>query len=374
MNTTIVVTTIFAPQFLASYLASICTAKMKSVVRVVIVPDRNTPMSVAEAASEARRKGFCVDCPSLESQEAFLMSIGLPLDFIPFNSDNRRNVGFLMAIESGCDVLISIDDDNYCPSECDFVREHQVVGSAISAPLLTSSDQWANICTLLSGSTDDLFPRGFPYSAQRMTRTTVLEPHPSPITVTMNAGLWLDDPDVDAVHRLCRRPKINSFKGPSVILGPDVWSPINTQNTSMTRDVALTYYYVRMGHPLQGLRIDRYGDILSGYLTQKCVKHLGQAIRVGTPIVEHRRTPHNLFKDLYHELAGMVIIEDFLPWLIDQQLEGNNCLDAYASLAARIEDDVETFRGFVWDDGGREFLRATAQAMKTWIAAVRRWA
>ncbi len=72
------------------------------------------------------------------------------------------------------------------------------------------------------------------------------------------------------------------------------------------------YYYLRMGFPIKGLRIDRYGDILSGYFVQKCIRHLGDAVRIGDPVCKHIRTRHNLFKNLYHELAGMVLIEDLV--------------------------------------------------------------
>jgi hypothetical protein len=184
--------------------------------------------------------------------------------------------------------------------------------------------------------------------------------------------LWLDEPDVDAVSRLCRRPKIHGFTKQNVLLGPDVWSPINTQNTALSRDAALTYYYVRMGFALRGLSIDRFGDILSGYLTQKCVKHLGQAVRFGTPIVNHNRTPHNLFKDLYHELAGIVLLEEFVPWLRDVPLSGSSYLDTYECLAERICEAAPQFTGFIYDDGGRQFLRQAAECMQTWSGIVRR--
>jgi hypothetical protein len=191
--------------------------------------------------------------------------------------------------------------------------------------------------------------------------------------VAINAGLWLDDPDVDAIYRLCRRAKGTSFNGESVVLGADTWSPVNTQNTSLSREAALTYYYVKMGYPLKGLTIDRFGDILSGYLSQKCMKHLGYAVRLGDPVVDHRRTVHNLFKDLYHELAGIVLIEELLPWLKEVKLSGSTPLDVYASLSSELAANAERFRGFIWDDGGREFLIDTARNMQTWIKAVRRF-
>jgi hypothetical protein len=374
-RTAIVVTTIFEPAFLAGYLKNLRAAERDATSRIYIIADRKTPPTVAGAAEAARREGFDVRCPGLNEQAAFLKSIGVPDDFVPWNTDNRRNVGFLMALSDGADVLISIDDDNFVRPESDFVTEHQVVGAACKDPIVRTSDGWFNLCDQLAGwDNGQVFARGFPYFAQQAARETMTSPADPSLRIAMNAGLWLDDPDVDAIYRLCRRPNGTSFRGTSVVLGPTTWSPINTQNTALTREAALCYYYVRMGFPLQGLRIDRFGDILSGYLTQKIVKHLGQGVRVGTPIVDHHRTQHNLFKDLYHELAGIVLIEEFVPWLIEARLDGRSSLDAYASLAAQMADVADKFRGFIWDDGGREFLKETAALMQTWIGCVRRWA
>ena len=372
-RTAIVVTTIFEPAFVGGYLKNLRAAGRDAATTIYIIADRKTPETVAQAAERARREGFDVRCPALDEQTRFLESIGAPADFVPWNTDNRRNIGFLMALADGADVLISIDDDNFCRSETDYVGAHQVVGAACSDPVVRSSDGWFNICDQLGGwETGQVFARGFPYFAQRAEReTSIVEADPE-LPIAINAGLWLDDPDVDAIYRLCRRPNGKTFRGDSVVLGADVWSPINTQNTALTREAALCYYYVRMGFPLQGLKIDRFGDILSGYLTQKVVKHLGQGVRIGSPVVDHHRTQHNLFKDLYHELAGIVLIEEFVPWLMEARLEGGTSLEAYASLASQMADAAEQFRGFIWDDGGREFLRETAALMQTWIEIVQR--
>ncbi len=370
-KTSIVVTTIFEPAFLEGYLSEIDAAQQRENVAMYVIIDKKTPATVAAACAAARARGFQIHCPTLSEQEAYLNKLGLPNEFIPWNTDNRRNIGYLMAIESGSDVLISIDDDNYTLAESGFITGHQVVGQPATEPVVSTSDGWFNICNLLDGWSDgEIFARGFPYYAQRQSRNLSMSTADAPLVVAMNAGLWLDEPDVDAVYRLCRRAKGKVFTGPNVVLSPATWSPVNTQNTALMREAALTYYYVKMGFPLKGLTIDRFGDILSGYLTQKCIKHLGYGVRLGTPVVDHRRTPHNLFKDLYHELAGIVLIEEFIPWLIEVNLEGSTPLAAYSSLAAQMHAAAEQFKGFIWDDGGRDFLRQTASNMETWIKVV----
>jgi hypothetical protein len=188
--------------------------------------------------------------------------------------------------------------------------------------------------------------------------------------VAVNAGLWLADPDVDAITRLALAPTVQRATGTSVILGPDTWSPVNTQNTSLMHEAIPAYYFVRMGFDLRGMKVDRFGDIFSGFFVQKCAKHLGHALRIGTPVVEHRRSSHNLFKDLQEELAAVVLLEELLPWLRDIKLSGRDYQSTYHSLADALDEQAQSFRGYIWDDGGREFLVETARCMRTWLGAI----
>jgi hypothetical protein len=65
-----------------------------------------------------------IDCPTPQEQESSLRNVGFPADLIPYESDNRRNVGYLMALTQPIDFLISIDDDNLCPAEEVFFATH----------------------------------------------------------------------------------------------------------------------------------------------------------------------------------------------------------------------------------------------------------
>lgn len=365
----IVVTTIFEPRFLDGYVANLRRFGHEDADIIVII-DRKTPASVAARCEDHRRGGMSVLCPTLDEQEAFLARFPSMAGRIPYNTDNRRNVGFLMALDRGVDVLISIDDDNFVLDDVDFAGEHLVTGRTAGLEPVESSDRWFNICSLLHSSTkDEIFPRGFPYFARRNERGIRRQPAGA-ARVAINAGLWLSDPDVDAMTRLTQAPRIASAEPHSIRLGDGTWTPINTQNTSIARDAIAAYYYVKMGFSLRGLQIDRYGDILSGYLLAKCVKSRGEAIRIGSPIADHRRTPHNLFKDLYHELAGMVLLDDLLPWLVELKIEGGSYRELYASLAGALEEKAPSMTGFVWDDGGRDFLVETAGHMRAWLEAV----
>lgn len=377
MKTDIVVTTVFEPEWLQGYLNNIEAHGWSQDVTIRIICDKKTPASVRHAAANAVKQGYRVDCPELEEQVAYLAKLGLDESFIPWNTDNRRNIGFLKAIESGCDYLISIDDDNLCPlpGEEDFVSTHlKVLKGQINkeSHRLAHGKSWFNICELLESQVrDPIFARGYPYSArgpgEAAGLSEISRESDIPETIAINAGLWLDEPDVDAISRIAQRPKIQSATGTNVVLAPETWSPINTQNTALIQAALPAYYYIKMGFPLGGMSIDRFGDILSGYFIQKCAKHLGHGICFGAPVAQHARSPHNLFKDLYHELAGIVIIEELLPWLQEVKIEGDSYKEAYASLADAILQKSDEFKGFVWDSGGREFLNETGGLMNRWL-------
>ncbi len=373
------VTTIYEPSFLSDYLANLARFGHRDDTVIYVVIDRKTPPSVAVAAAEAAHSGFQVRCPDLAEQQEFLSRLGVPADFIPWNSDNRRNMGFLSALADGCTALISIDDDNFCRPDADFVGTHLEALRPRDERAPRDGERrleghgWFNPCAMLRYGRDDrVFPRGFPYAA-RGTEITVGASTGAATSnaVAINAGLWLGDPDVDAITRMALAPRATAFDPPSLLLGADVWMPIDSQNTALTRAAVTAYYYVRMLYPVRGLILDRFGDIFSGYFVQKCAKHLGELVRVGTPVADHRRSAHDLVQDLYHELAGIALLEDFAPWIREERLEGTTYGEAYASLADHLDAASARFRGRFWDEGGRDFLSATAGNMRVWLDALK---
>src|SRR5689334_18579955 len=104
-KTSIVVTTIFEPDFIAGYIENVRAHGRSGHVDLIVIVDRKTPASMPQACAEYRAKGNSVHCPSLEEQEEFLSKFPTIAGRIPYNSDNRRNVGFLMALDRGADVL-----------------------------------------------------------------------------------------------------------------------------------------------------------------------------------------------------------------------------------------------------------------------------
>jgi hypothetical protein len=365
----LVMTTIADPEILEDYRRNFERFGHLEHVKVFIIPDRKTPASAYDRCAQLRRSGMQVVCPTIEEQETYLRKFRNLARLIPYNSDNRRNIAFLMALESGADVMMSIDDDNYCLPDEDFFAGHSVArGDVVSGNEVHSSNGWFNICEMMDIRPDvNVYPRGFPYYARH--QSVQISQAPAQGKVHMNAGLWLSEPDVDAMTWLVTPVRTIRMKGESILLGDKAWSPINTQNTGLSREVIVAYYYVRMGYPLGGMPIDRFGDIVSGYFSQACVRHLGYKIRVGSPVAEHRRNSHNYMRDAANEFACIWAFEDFLQWLVDVRLEGNNYTEAYTSLADLLEDAVESFSGTIWNDASRGYFHQMAYCMRQWIAA-----
>lgn len=365
----LVLTTIADPVILDDYLKNFERFGHLERVAMFIIPDRKTPSSVFERCAKLRHAGLQVACPTLEEQEMFLRRFDGLSRLIPYNSDNRRNVGFLMALESEAEFMISIDDDNYCLPNEDFFAAHSIVaGETVCGCSINSSSGWLNICEMLvTEPAVKIYPRGFPYFARHKSQDVWHTTQQG--RVHMNAGLWLSEPDLDAMTWLVSPVRATGMRGDSVLLGDRTWSPINTQNTAIHRDVIVSYYYIRMGYPLGGMVIDRFGDVISGYFSQACVRHLGNLIKVGTPIAEHRRNSHDYMKDAANEFACIRVFEDITEWLVDFKLEGANYFEAYASLADGLQDAVESFSGIVWNDSTRGYFHQMAYCMRQWIGA-----
>jgi hypothetical protein len=371
LRAAMVLTTIADPVVLEDYFANFAAYGRLEQVQVIVIPDKKTPASAYLRCDELRKKGLDIFCPAPDEQERVLHRLGIPADFVPYNSDNRRNVGYILAAESDADFLISIDDDNFCVPDEDYFAEHSVVCQEPQIhDVAESGNGWYNVCDLLElEPATRTYPRGFPYHVRRQSPEVKIQSREA--LVRINAGMWLRDPDLDGITWLAAPVQARAFKKQSVVLGDRAWSPINSQNTALHRDVIPSYYFIPMNYSLNGLQIDRYGDIFSGYFSEACARHLGHSIRAGTPVVEHRRNAHRYMQDATRELAGIWMLEDLLPWLVELRLEGDSYSEAYLSLSHQLDESVSQFSGFIWTDSARDYIHTIATSMRVWLDACR---
>jgi hypothetical protein len=370
----IVVTTIYDGQFLDAYYDHFKKMGGLGQVRFYVVGDLSTPSECRQKVEQYQSMGLPWIYLGEVEQKTFLDPFSKLASQIPWQSDNRRNVGFLMAYRDGCDVIVAIDDDNYPKDQWSFLEGHSSVGQTISLPTAIGYNQWFNLCGMMEiicptmGTGGTVYARGFPYQ-KRDPQCSRVDVSLSTGKVAVNAGLWSGDPDVDAATRLVTRCEARENFNQSLLLAPGTLMPINTQNTALIREAIPAYYYVKMGHPVNGMKLDRFGDIFSGFFLQKCVEAMGHAVRVGSPVVDHRRSPHNLYKDLWHELSGMVILDDMLTLLETPLPTAQSYSEATLSLAEQIEEWAMHQSGFLWDDGLKAYFQNIAENLRLWVEA-----
>ncbi len=360
----IVITTIGSGEFLEQFTDTLA----ETGARLVVIPDRKTPAAFHNAVERARGRGAMIVAPDIDEQDRLLAKLGVP-ELIPYDSDNRRNIGYLLSYLNNSSFAVSMDDDNL-PVDQPFLNEHKVVLQGPTSYRVVSTDTgWYNACDLLTVDPCRIFPRGFPYGPREgATRMTTFE---STEDVRVNAGLWLDDPDVDAVTRLAIRPQVIGYGGETAVLARDTWCPINSQNTAVHHDSLPAYYFLRMGQPIGGAPVERFGDIFSGYFVAACAKHLGHAVRFGGPLVDHKRNVHDLLDDLAIELPAIRFMDELLDWLTGFHLDGSDYAEAYESLSYGLQDFAEQAGGRAYTPEARAFLHRSAHHMRTWLRAIR---
>lgn len=306
MKTDIVCTTINDGMFLAAYTREIEAAQAQDRVRLVVIADRKTPQELWWGVKRARDHGINVLCPTLDEQQQFMEKVGRP-DMFPWDSDGRRNIGYLMSWRDGADVMISIDDDNL-PFK-GWLEEHERVLSLDAATFVTSTSGFYNPCVQLdfTPTGTEIWPRGFPYSGKRRPATHTYDQGPCKIAI--NAGLWAGDPDVDAITRLAIGPlSLHSHRAQAVCLGDGTWAPINSQNTAVRREAIPAYCYFEF--------TKRFADIWQGYFAQACARAMGQHVRFGGPLTDCTvRNDHDLLDDLRREYDGIMMLDRVLEWL-----------------------------------------------------------
>ena len=119
-----------------------------------------------------------------------------------------------------------------------------------------------------------------------------------------------------------------------------------------------------MGVTIQGNKIDRYGDIWSGFFVKKVIDCMGDSVCVGDPIVIHNRNFHDLLKDLRQELGGMILTESLVTMLDSIQLTSKNYLECYRELAEKLKKIVGNNNSM--DDETKNYFYQITNSMKIW--------
>lgn len=366
----IVVTTINTPALLLDFAENFETYGHLENVDVIIIGDRKTPVqSVRDLERELNLRGLSTRFLDIEEQEAYLADFPELRPLIPYDSDNRRNIGYLLAAERGSEILVALDDDNHAKPDVDWYAGHALVGTRVVCTEVDCSNGWFNPCGMMDYDADRVvFARGYPYAKRRSPGVETYGEGDG--RVVMNGGLWLDDPDVDSLTRLTdpiRAVRVNEDR---LMLAKHVFAPINTQNTAFHRDVIPAFYFVPVGDCIGGVPVERYGDIWAGFFAAKVVHHLDDRITFGAPACDHRRNAHNLLNDLELEFWSIRLTDPLAEKLVEWKLTATNYVDCYKEIADHLEAADWPHKRMAGEF--KAFFGKMAHAMRVWAETCRR--
>lgn len=331
---TVVTTTINVPTLLDAY-AQDALDHGRRVEQFIVVGDRKTPPDTAAYCERLTgESGITVRYVGVEEQEEYLSRWPEFSEFLPWNCIQRRNVGLLLAWDGDADIVVTIDDDNFLEHE-DYLGRHAHLGQELTVDTVESASGWWNVCRMLEEARGiPFYHRGHPMSqrwnddewrvVQRRGR------------VVVNAGLWLDDPDVDALARLyfpvCATGTSEHYRD-RLALAPGTWAPFNSQNTALVRDAIPAY--------LLFPHVGRYDDIWASYVIRRIADARDELVTYGAPVVRQERNPHDYFKDFDAERLGLETNDVFLAALHACPVDARGYAESFAAIAAAFPSQIE---------------------------------
>jgi hypothetical protein len=227
---------------------------------------------------------------------------------LPLSNYSRKNIGYLLAMRDGADVIVETDDDNR-PLEsfwCSRQESHSV-------PFLLW-DGWVNMLMQFTDTDDLIWPRGFPLECLSLYSDAL------PINASdygrqlrpfcpIQQSLIGDEPDVDAIYRLTQNYQSHGFcdKRMAVVKG---WCPFNSQNTTWFKE-AFPLLYI----PSYCKDAYRMDDIWRSFIAQRIAFENGWAILWGGMTVSQERNPHDLLKDFEQEIPGYLYNRKIVEYL-----------------------------------------------------------
>lgn len=255
-------------------------------------------------AIESRLADLAIQSCYLHPDDEYCRSLRFN-QFMEPNHHHRRNFALIKALQDGADIIITLDDDNF-PAVDDWVEQ---VKKMLTMPNTTytrieNEDGWVDPGNLCSPRVKH---RGYPLT-RRLHAPAWYEFPANGESIGVFAGLWLGDPDIDAIERIAKNPLIDRVDD-TAVWGLGTWAPFDSQSTAITRELApLLFMWPYVG---------RYDDIWASYLVRAVMDFRKQHIAYGKPAVRQLRNPHNLLKDLDNERLGYEFTEDLCDVLRD---------------------------------------------------------
>lgn len=224
---------------------------------------------------------------SLERQKSLPFRMA---EVLPEGKYSRKNLGYLLAMKQGADVIVETDDDNF--PTADFWKER----AADRECRLVAGEGWVNVYRYYA--LENIWPRGF---ALDRLRDLTLPPGEQVETThcPIQQGLCDENPDLDAISRLiCLSEAPLSFdEAGDIALGSGSWCPFNSQNTTWFKEAFPLLYLPTWCN-------FRMTDIWRSFIAQRVAWTNGWHVLFHDATVYQRRNKHDLLKDFEDEMPG----------------------------------------------------------------------
>jgi hypothetical protein len=261
---------------------------------------------------------------------------------LPVRHYSRKNIGYLIAMNSGAECIYETDDDNR-PNDTWTPRNINV--SALRA----DPTEWVNIYRYFTG--DVIWPRGYPldYIKESLAKEAILRSQAERADAPIQQSLADGSPDVDAIWRLLFDKEIKFSANGSVLVPQACWCPFNSQTTWWWPSAYPLLY-------LPSFCSFRATDIWRSFIAQRCLWEMGNELVFHPPEVVQERNVHNLMKDFEAEITVYTQTTNLAQRLTDVKLKPGpysalgNLVRCYESLCGEFFPETELALVRAWAD------------------------
>lgn len=284
-----------------------CTRSItnSSIKKLVVVADKKSP-----------KEYFQNDCYyyDLNSQQSSQFELK---NNIPFNHYSRKNLGYLLAIKKGAELIYDTDDDNYLS------KSNLNINDLLVTDNLIRKNNEFSYCNIYSFFTEEfIWPRGLPLDEIKIKKFFECEKLKSKCDIVQ--FLANGDTDVDAIYRLVLNKDIKFKENLSFCLDNSVFSPTNSQSTLFTKKVfPLLYLPLTVSF--------RFTDILRGIVLKNILDNHDLKLGFKSPIAYQDRNAHNYMKDFESEVSMYLNIKKANSHLSKIKKGKSICEDLIAS-------------------------------------------
>lgn len=291
-HTHLVITSISGPN---AVLSSHAEGSLKAGIDFIVIGDRKSPKDFSLAGCDywsiARQR-----------RSDFLLARSLPEGHY-----SRKNLGYLLAMERGAEIIIETDDDNF-PLEGFW---SQRVPWVRAFDLLDAG--WVNVYPYFTDAR--IWPRGFPLECVTRPTPPIGSLVERDCHCPIQQGLANLNPDVDAVYRLIMPLPVSFGSHLKLALGKKTWSPFNSQNTTWFK-AAFPLMYI------PSFCSFRMCDIWRSFVALRICWANDWRLLFHGPTVWQERNEHNLLRDFQDEIPGYLNNTRMCDILTDLEIKG----------------------------------------------------